>query len=190
MKRKGFLVMQHQAVKTLIVFCKINNITSGRLALGHKSQINLTKPGDKQLCYVPAEVRREAARCTLHCGLPQCSWHSVIPVCWFACARWQVGIIISWSWTRRLPWTAIANHASCTYFMLTPRAIPRGRHLFFKGFYIVPKEKLVRFPIFSHFKLSFQASIDERKENKLSHQIQQMIHKINFSCYKNRLKVS
>lgn len=180
--------MQHQAVKTLIVFCKRNSITSGRLALGHKSQITLTKPGDKQLCYIQAEVRKEAAQCTLR--LPQCSWYSVIPVRWFVWARWQVGIIISWSWTRRLPWIAGANLDSCTYFMLPPRAIPRGRHLFFKGFYIVPKEKLVHFPIFSHFKLSSQASIDERKANKLSHQIQQMIHKINFSCYKNRLKGS
>lgn len=61
---------------------------------------------------------------------------------------------------------------------------------FFKGFYKVHKEKLVLFPLLSHFKLTFQTSIGQQKENELSHEIQQMIYKINFESYKNRLKVS
>lgn len=55
----------------------------------------------------------------------------------------------------------------------------------------MPKEKLVHFTLLSHLKLSFQeCKKKKKKENKLSHQIQHIIHKINFESYKNRLKVS
>lgn len=169
------------------MFCNRNNVTSGGLALGHKLSPKCPRPNQetKQLRYVHTEVRKAGSCHSLHTAL----WLATAPM-----TRHNPGALV---WVGQVPSQDHCRPEVNQAATLNCQGKPCCHHswstvagTFFKGFYKVPKEKLLHFPLLSHFKLSFQARIGHRKENKLSHQIQQTTHKINFQSYKNRLKVS